>query len=100
MWDEALLNIRIVVCTHDILCDALTHAFVRMEDIALLVFDEAHYCRGNHAANRIMQNFYHPARLLRNTGVPHILGLTASPIFNDGVQGLQYVTQYLSVIGC
>ena len=91
LWQQVLLNIRIVVCTYDILSHALIHAFVQLRDIALLVFDEAHYCKLNHGANKIMQTFYHPSRLTAKEDVPCVLGLTASPVFNDGEKGLQYV---------
>lgn len=40
IWDAVLNNVRIVVSTHAVLADALTHGFVRMEKLALLVFDE------------------------------------------------------------
>lgn len=40
IWDQVLNNVRIVVSTHQILLDALTHGFVGMARIALLVFDE------------------------------------------------------------
>ena len=40
VWDAILHNIRIVVSTHQVLLDALSHAFVRMKKLALLVFDE------------------------------------------------------------
>ena len=33
-------SIQIVVSTHAVLADALRHGFVRMENIALLIFDE------------------------------------------------------------
>jgi len=39
-----------------------------------------------------MQDFYHP--LLRDEGkehIPHILGISASPIVNSKPRGLQYV---------
>jgi ERCC4-related helicase len=39
-WDAVLLNVRIVLSTHQVLLDALTHAFVKMSKLALLVFDE------------------------------------------------------------
>ena len=40
----------------------------------------AHHCKGRYAANKIMQDFYHPERLKSGAdSVPHILGLTASP---------------------
>lgn len=39
-----------------------------------------------------MQNFYHPARSQFGDGsVPHILGLTASPIMRSNPQELQSV---------
>ncbi|EER39516.1 dicer-like protein [Histoplasma capsulatum H143] len=40
IWDDILLNIRIVVSTPQVLLDAMTHGFVTMPQIALLVFDE------------------------------------------------------------
>jgi ERCC4-related helicase len=39
-WDAVLKNVRIVVSTFAILLDALTHGFVSMESLALIVFDE------------------------------------------------------------
>ena len=39
-WDTVLRNIRIVVSTYQILLEALRHAFVKLESLALLVFDE------------------------------------------------------------
>jgi ERCC4-related helicase len=39
-WDQVLRNIRIVISTHQILLDALTHGFVRLSKLALLIFDE------------------------------------------------------------
>ena len=89
IWDDALKNINIVVCTHQVLLDALTHGFVQMEKIALLVFDEAHHCVRGHAANKIMQNFYHAKKQKRPEEIPCILGLTASPVVNKKGGGLQ-----------
>lgn len=40
VWDTVLLNVRIVVSTPQVLLDALTHAFVQLNRLALLVFDE------------------------------------------------------------
>jgi ERCC4-related helicase len=39
-WDTVLENVRIVLSTHQVLYDAFAHAFVKMEDLALLIFDE------------------------------------------------------------
>lgn len=40
VWDAVLLNVRVVLSTHQVLLDALTHAFVKMRRLALLIFDE------------------------------------------------------------
>lgn len=40
MWDSVLHNVRVVLSTHQVLYDALAHAFVKMDDLALLIFDE------------------------------------------------------------
>lgn len=40
LWDAVLLNVKVVVSTYQILLDALNHAFVRIESLALIVFDE------------------------------------------------------------
>ena len=40
IWDDFLRNVRVVVSTHQVLYDAISHAFVRLSRLALLVFDE------------------------------------------------------------
>lgn len=40
IWDAALKDARVVVSTHAVLADALAHGFVRITNLALLVFDE------------------------------------------------------------
>ncbi|KAF2749200.1 dicer-like protein-like protein 2 [Sporormia fimetaria CBS 119925] len=80
-WDEVLDNINIVVSTGAALLDALSHGFVKLGKLALLIFDEAHHCRGKHPYNQIMDLFYTPAlRASDNACVPDILGLSASPV--------------------
>lgn len=88
IWDEALLNVQVVVCTPGILFEAMTHSFVRIEDISLLVVDEAHHCKDRHPINQIMSKFYHSVRLAGQQ-VPHILGLTASPTYGNQAFGLE-----------
>ncbi len=39
-WDDVLDNVSIVVSTYAVLNDALCHAFLEMNLLALLVFDE------------------------------------------------------------
>lgn len=40
IWDAVLEDIQVVVSTHAVLADALTHGFVRMNRLGLLIFDE------------------------------------------------------------
>lgn len=40
IWEAVLDGVRIVVSTYQILLDALSHAFVQMDQLALIVFDE------------------------------------------------------------
>jgi hypothetical protein len=42
-WDAVLENVRIVLSTHQVLLDALTHGFVKMGKLALIIFDEGVY---------------------------------------------------------
>jgi ERCC4-related helicase len=80
VWDAVLLNMRIVLSTHQVLHDALTHAFVKMSKLALLIFDEAHHCTLKHPAHRIMSHFYMPRIGCEQNELPKILGLSASPV--------------------
>ncbi|KAI1268232.1 hypothetical protein F5Y18DRAFT_423590 [Xylariaceae sp. FL1019] len=77
-WDEARDNKTVVVCTAAILAHCLQHAFIRMEQISLLIFDEAHHAKKNHHYARIVKDFYAP--LEKSFQPPRILGLTASPV--------------------
>ena len=94
-WKEVLIGIRIVVSTHAILLDALMHGFVRIDQLSLLVFDEAHKATKNHPSNKIMQKFYH---LSPSVHRPSILGLTASPIINNKVHNLHVLEENLDAI--
>lgn len=121
IWDKVLQDVRIVVSTHAVLSDALNHGFVRMSQLALLVFDEgrivdhsqypvfmiwnltvtfiAHHCMRKHPANKIMQSHYHPMREeFGPNAVPHILGLTASPIVRSKQTELQLIEANLNAV--
>ena len=97
LWDATLTNVRVVVSTPAVLADALTHGFVHISRMSLLVFDEAHHVRGKSPMNRIMRNFYHPAKAQLGA-TPHILGLSASPVINSNPQSLQEIERSLDAI--
>ncbi|KAF2800747.1 hypothetical protein K505DRAFT_292221 [Melanomma pulvis-pyrius CBS 109.77] len=101
VWDSVLENTRIVLSTHAVLLDALTHAFVKMDKLALIIFDEAHHCTQNHPANQIMANFYKPL-LSKGNGIarPRILGLSASPVMraNANRNGLEQIEKNMNAV--
>jgi hypothetical protein len=81
VWEKVLHNIAVVVSTPAILNQALNGAFVSMQGLSLLVFDEAHHCVGNGPMASLMRNHYHPLNVPGSAHeLPHILGLSASPI--------------------
>jgi ERCC4-related helicase len=47
IWDAALKDVQIVVSTHAVLADALSHGFVNISQLALLIFDEGKPGRQN-----------------------------------------------------
>ena len=78
-WSELTDKKTVIVCTAEILHQCLCHSFIRMEQINLLIFDEAHHAKKNHPYARIIKDFY--ATLEKsNTQRPRILGMTASPV--------------------
>lgn len=115
IWDTFLKNVRVVVSTPKILLDALTHAFVNPESLALLVFDEgiykfdsqmnphvlltstAHNCSGKDPGSTIMHDFYEP-RKAQNLSIPKVLGLSASPIMNSKPQSLEKIEATLDAV--
>lgn len=40
IWDAVLKDMQVVVSTHAVLADAMTHGFVRITELGLIVFDE------------------------------------------------------------
>ncbi|KAK2047429.1 RNase3 domain-containing protein [Colletotrichum somersetense] len=96
-WDEVLHNVRIVVSTYQILLDALSHAFVRMDRLSLVVFDEAHNCIGKSPGSKIMTVFYHEEKS-KGRYTPYILGLTASPTFGSKVEGINALEATLDAV--
>jgi ERCC4-related helicase len=80
LWGRALLNVQVIVSTPVILEQALNHVFVSLKDLSLLVIDEAHHCVGRASGKSTMINHYYPLLDSAPDQVPHILGLSASPI--------------------
>jgi endoribonuclease Dicer len=76
-WHRTLDENMVIVCTAEILYQCLCHSYVRMQEINLLVFDEAHHTKKNHPYARIIKDFYTEVNPDQK---PRILGMTASPV--------------------
>lgn len=51
-WLKLFAENRVIVCTADILSLCLSRSFVTMKQINMLIFDEAHHAKKNHAYAR------------------------------------------------
>ncbi|XP_075975251.1 endoribonuclease Dcr-2 [Anticarsia gemmatalis] len=73
-WDNELENHQVIVMTSQILCDMLTHQYIKIEDINLLIFDECHHGVEDHPMRIIMKHFEGCPK----EDQPRVLGLTAT----------------------
>lgn len=76
-WEKIFKENMVIVCTAEILYQCLMHSFISMDSINLLIFDEAHHTKKNHAYARIIKDYYVTTELAKR---PKIFGMTASPV--------------------
>ncbi|KAA8522907.1 hypothetical protein F0562_009330 [Nyssa sinensis] len=81
-WDKEMEKYEVLVMTPQILLRNLSHCFIRIELIALLIFDECHHAQleSNHPYAEIMKVFYKTDVIK----LPRIFGMTASPKLGKG----------------
>ncbi|KAG8935450.1 Dicer-like protein 1 [Tulasnella sp. 417] len=78
-WLKELQEHDVFVMTPAILLRLLTHAYISLKQISLLIVDEAHHVRGNSPEAQIFHHHYHHTdRAYR----PKIFGMTASPVWS------------------
>lgn len=95
-WAQALEKNEIIVCTAAILQKCLSQEFITISRINLLIFDEAHHAKKNHAYARIVKDYY-----LREPDTdkrPRVLGMTASPV--DGKTDVKAAATNLEYLLC
>ncbi|KZT11110.1 uncharacterized protein LAESUDRAFT_642494 [Laetiporus sulphureus 93-53] len=85
-WKKELESTDVLVLTAQIFLNILTHSHWSLEKVSLMVFDECHHTRKNHAYNGIMREYFQLPVEKR----PKVFGMTASPIWNprDAVESL------------
>ncbi len=96
-WTNYFSNNEVIVCTAEILRQCLMHSFISINDINLLIFDEAHHTKKNHAYARLVSADNRLLFLVRTLMFdriikdhyiaqddlarrPKIFGMTASPV--------------------
>ncbi|KAF2103329.1 ATP-dependent helicase dcl1 [Rhizodiscina lignyota] len=77
-WEGYFAENMVLVCTAEVVCHALAHSFINIEQINLLIFDEAHHAKKEHPYARIIRDHYLPRE--DKTKLPKIFGMTASPV--------------------
>ncbi|KAI6138924.1 hypothetical protein BKA82DRAFT_3009633 [Pisolithus tinctorius] len=77
-WKAAFEGADVVVMTAQIFLNVLTHSHWSIDKVSLIIFDECHHTRKNHAYNGIMREYFQVDPAER----PKIFGMTASPIWN------------------
>ncbi|XP_071713455.1 endoribonuclease Dicer homolog 2-like [Rutidosis leptorrhynchoides] len=83
-WKKQQDESQLMVMTPVILLDALRHSFLSLDNIKLMIFDECHHAKKNHAYALIMTEFYHRQLNAGATQLPKILGMTASLVDAKG----------------
>ncbi|KAM5548130.1 dicer-like protein 4 [Rosa sericea] len=80
-WEKEMEQYEVFVMTPQILLRNLYHRIIKMELIALLIFDECHHAqmKSNHPYAEIMKFYKSDA-----TKLPRIFGMTASPVVGKG----------------
>jgi endoribonuclease Dicer len=82
-WIDYCTKNMVIVCTAEVLVQCLMHSFIRLSEISLLIFDEAHHAKAHHSYARIMRDYYeHESDVSKR---PRIFGMTASPIDMRGL---------------
>ncbi|OCH90640.1 P-loop containing nucleoside triphosphate hydrolase protein [Obba rivulosa] len=92
-WLKELENVDVLVMTAQLFLNILTHGHWALDKVSLMVIDECHHTRKNHAYNGIMREYFQlPARKR-----PKIFGMTASPVWNpkDAMESLSTLERNL-----
>lgn len=78
-WEKQLKECQVIVCIGAVLQSCLHRSYIKMEQINLLIFDEAHHAKREHPYARIVTDFYVPLQKTQQR-LPRIFGMTASPV--------------------
>ena len=77
-WEKHFHNNMVIVCTAEVLRQCLHKSYISMDQINLLIFDEAHHAKKGHPYASIIKDFYLQPK--KDSILPKIFGMTASPV--------------------
>ncbi|KAL1640518.1 Dicer-like protein 1 [Diplodia intermedia] len=95
-WTKHFEQNMVLVCTAEVLAQCLMHSFINMEQINLLIFDEAHHAKKGHSYARIIKDYYVPTDPNKR---PKVFGMTASPV-DAKVDVLQAASDLEALLHC
>ncbi|KAK2567376.1 Endoribonuclease Dicer [Acropora cervicornis] len=75
-WEDELNKNNVLVMTAQIFLDLLNHAYIKLSQVNLLIFDECHHAKKEHPYRQITQAF----KEYPKNDLPKIMGLTASVV--------------------
>ncbi|XP_009418500.3 endoribonuclease Dicer homolog 4 isoform X1 [Musa acuminata AAA Group] len=95
-WNKEIDQSEVLVMTPQILLQNLRHCFIRMDLVALLIFDECHHAQAptRHPYAQIMREFYKTKG--DGSKCPRVFGMTASPIIGKGGTDLSNYTKCIN----
>ncbi|TPX55092.1 hypothetical protein PhCBS80983_g05612 [Powellomyces hirtus] len=79
-WQKIVKDYGAVCATPQVIVEAMNHAYITMDQICLIIFDEAHHAIGEDPYAILMrEHYWKTSKSMR----PRIMGLTASPVASD-----------------
>lgn len=85
-WMKKLEQHSAFFFTPQLFLNVLRYGYLRIEHFSLLIFDECHWCFGQHPYNNILREFVDPL-----TNRPKIFGMTASPVTSKVTSSISLV---------
>ena len=95
MWKDHFDSNLVIVMTAEVLHNCLASGFITIQEINLLILDEAHHTKKKHPYARIMRDFF---MTVPETDRPRVFGTTASPVDAkiDAIQAAMDLEKMLS----
>lgn len=84
-WNNRVTAAHVIVSTPEIFLQALTHGFMHISKVNLLIIDECHHAistssSSSHPYAQIMRHHYHRLKKKPNVSLPHVLGFFSATI--------------------